>query len=213
MICARAYMQYVGISWAMSDLLLLSGGIDSTAIAFWYRPSICLTINYGQRAAKAEITSSAQVCKELGLNHVVTEVTLSQLGSGSMADGESSTHSENPEFWPFRNQFLITIGAMAAMQHNCNRILIGTVISDCQHKDGTEQFLSSMSELLVFQEGKLQLIAPSLQLNSIELINESKIPLGVLGWCHSCHTSILACGQCRGCNKHSEVMGAFGFVR
>jgi len=47
----------------MSDLLLLSGGIDSVAIAAWKRPEICLTIDYGQRSARAEIRSSMQVCK------------------------------------------------------------------------------------------------------------------------------------------------------
>jgi 7-cyano-7-deazaguanine synthase len=197
----------------MSDLLLLSGGIDSAAIAAWFLPSVCLTVNYGQRAAQAEITSSAQICKELGLAHLVKEVPIGQLGSGDMADGKASTYSENSEFWPFRNQFLITVGAMAAMQHNCDRILIGTVITDKRHQDGTEQFLSAMNELLVLQEGKLRLLAPGAQMTSVELTQQSKIPHGILGWCHSCHTGSYACGRCRGCIKHSEVMAAFGFGR
>jgi 7-cyano-7-deazaguanine synthase len=28
----------------------------------------------------------------------------------------------------------------------------------------------------------------------------------VLGWTHSCHTGPLACGQCPGCIKHSNLM-------
>lgn len=197
----------------MSDLLLLSGGIDSAAIAAWFLPSVCLTVNYGQRAAQAEITSSAQICKELGLAHLVKEVPIGQLGSGDMADGKASTYSENSEFWPFRNQFLITVGAMAAMQHNCDRILIGTVSTDKRHKDGTEQFLCAMNELLFLQEGKLSLLAPAAQLTSIELIHESKISLGILSWCHSCHIGSYACGRCRGCVKHSEVMEVIGLIR
>ena len=33
--------------------LLLSGGMDSIALAFWKRPEIAITIDYGQRAAEA----------------------------------------------------------------------------------------------------------------------------------------------------------------
>lgn len=197
----------------MSDLLLLSGGIDSSAIAAWLRPSLCLTIDYGQLAAKAEITSSAQICKELGLPHLINKVDMSQFGSGDMANREASVHSESSEFWPFRNQFLITLGAMVAMKSSCNRILIGTVVTDLRHKDGTEEFLTAMSKLLMLQEGKLRLLAPGIQLTSIELIQKSKISTGTLGWCHSCHTNNFACGQCRGCFKHSEIMSMLGCER
>lgn len=197
----------------MSDLLLLSGGLDSSAIAAWLRPSLCLTIDYGQRAAQAEITSSTQISKELGLPHIIKEVDIGEFGNGDMANGEASVHSENSEFWPFRNQFLITLGAMIAMRHNCDRILIGTVVTDKRHKDGSEQFLTAMNKLLLLQEGKLQILAPAAKLTSIELIQKSKISNGALGWCHSCHAANYACGQCRGCHKHSEIMSTFGFVR
>ncbi len=197
----------------MSDLLLLSGGVDSSAIAAWLRPSLCLTIDYGQLAAEAEITSSAQICKELQLPHLINKVDISQFGSGDMANREATIHSENSEFWPFRNQFLITLGAMVAMQHGSKRIMIGTVVTDLRHKDGTEEFLAAMNKLLMLQEGKLRLLAPAIQLTSIELIQKSKISTGTLGWCHSCHASNFACGQCRGCFKHSEIMGTFGYSR
>lgn len=197
----------------MSDLLLLSGGLDSSAIAAWLRPTLCLTIDYGQRAAQAEITSSTQICKELALPHIIMEVNIGEFGNGDMANGEASVHSKNSEFWPFRNQFLITVGAMVAMQHGCDRILIGSVVTDLRHKDGTEEFLTAMNKLLIIQEGKLSLFAPGIKLSSIELIQKSTITTGTLGWCHSCHKSNFACGQCRGCFKHSEIMGALGYGR
>lgn len=60
----------------MSDLLLLSGGIDSIALAAWLRPAECLTINYGQRPAAAEFSASAAVCKDLQLPHKLIDVPL-----------------------------------------------------------------------------------------------------------------------------------------
>jgi 7-cyano-7-deazaguanine synthase len=197
----------------MSDLLLLSGGIDSTSIAAWFRPDVCLTIDYGQRAAQAEITAAAEICRELGLNHLVKIVDVNHLGSGDMATGLSSPHSPNSEFWPFRNQFLITIAAMAALQNGCGRILIGTVKTDIRHRDGTPEFLAAMNHVMTCQEGEIRLIAPGAGFTSLDLIEKSRIVPTVLGWCHSCHTQDYACGQCRGCMKHSEIMETIGLAR
>lgn len=38
--------------------LLLSGGLDSTAIAAWQRPDVCVTVDYGQRPARGELAAS-----------------------------------------------------------------------------------------------------------------------------------------------------------
>lgn len=197
----------------MLELLLLSGGIDSIAIAAWRRPAVCLTIDYGQRPAAAELQSSAQVCLELGLRHETLEARIPALGSGSLAGDEGSPHSDHDEFWPFRNQYLITLAAMATMKWACGRILIGTVATDVRHRDGSELFLQRLRDVLQVQEGEIDLQAPALHLTSMQLIRESGVPLPTLAWSHSCHTSTLACGDCPGCRKHSEVMTSLGRSR
>lgn len=197
----------------MSDLLLLSGGVDSTAIAAWQRPAICLTINYGQRAAVAEIRASSQVCEELGLCHEVLIAHIPDLGAGDMSGRDPILHSEHSEFWPFRNQYLITLGAMAAIKHGCGSVLIGTVITDKRHMDGSQEFITSLDRILALQEGGIRLVAPAASMTSSELVRQSKISDGVLGWSHSCHTGDLACGRCRGCQKHSELMAELGWPR
>lgn len=197
----------------MSDLLLLSGGIDSTAIAAWQMPAICLTIDYGQRAAGAEIRASRQVCKELGLRHELLTARIPGLGAGDMSGRDSSLHSEHSEFWPFRNQYLITLGAMTAIKYGCGSVLVGTVITDKRHTDGSPEFITSLDRTLMLQEGSIRLSAPAASMTSAELVHHSKIPDGVLGWSHSCHTGELACGRCRGCQKHSEVMVELGWSR
>lgn len=192
----------------MSDLLLLSGGIDSTAVAAWQRPSVCLTVDYGQRTAAAEIRASRQVCKDLGLHHELLTARIPDLGAGDMAGQECSIHSPHSEFWPFRNQYLITLGAMSAMKHVCSRVLIGTVSTDKRHMDGSVGFVESIDQMLALQEGAIRLVAPALSMTSAELVIASAIPRGILGWSHSCHVGDLACGRCRGCQKHVEVMEA-----
>jgi|ERR1019366_1699608 7-cyano-7-deazaguanine synthase len=197
----------------MSEVLLLSGGIDSTALAAWRRPAYCLTIDYGQIPVSSEIAAASSVCKALGLTHEVVKIPLTQLGSGVLAGKPTSGASLNPEFWPFRNQLLVTIAAMAAISHLAVKVLIGTVASDKRHVDGSESFVLKLNELLKMQEGSITFEAPAIKYSSLELVRASKIDLGVLAWAHSCHSSNIACGHCPGCVKHSEVMHGLGWNR
>lgn len=197
----------------MSSLLLLSGGIDSICLAAQLRPAVCLTVDYGQRAADAEIKASAQVCLSLGLKHVILNVNIGALGSGQMAGEESSPMSENAEFWPFRNQFLITLAGMLALKEGCTEIVIGSVASDQRHADGSATFRQLLHHLMGIQEGGLLLNAPAADLTSEQLVEASGVSLDVLSWAHSCHTGNLACGQCPGCTKHTQVMRSMGLNR
>ena len=195
----------------MSDLLLLSGGIDSIAIAAWRRPECCLTVDYGQLPSAAEIDSAAEVCRRLGLVHDVIRVPIGQLGSGVLAGRPASEFSSHEEFWPFRNQFLLTVAAMYAARHSLQRVLIGTVRNDTRHSDGSASFVSQIAQLVAQQEGHIAILAPAIELTTVELVKLAKVDQSILGWAHSCHTSVVACGHCPGCNKHFETMRDLGW--
>ncbi len=197
----------------MHDLLLLSGGVDSIALACWKRPAVCLTVDYGQQPAIAEIAAATAVCEALSLEHIVLKVPVSSLGSGVMAGSAVSNVSEHAEFWPFRNQFLITVGAMYALKRDLRKILIGTVSTDNRHADGSDSFVRAMSSLLLLQEGSLQLDAPALYLSTQELYSLSGAKADVITWAHSCHTGDVACNWCPGCVKHSAFMQSIGHDR
>lgn len=197
----------------MRELLLLSGGVDSAALAAWRRPALALTIDYGQRPAAAEIHASQQICGALDLPHETLTASVKHLGSGVMAGQQSSPHSENEEFWPFRNQYLITLAAMVAIQRGLDAVVIGTVATDGRHRDGSAEFLQALGATLHLQEGGIALLAPAKNMTSAQLVRLSKIDHAVLAWSHSCHAAALACGDCPGCNKHSQVMGELGIPR
>ena len=195
----------------MSELLLLSGGIDSTALAAWRSPALCVTVDYGQRSAEGEILAAVQVCQDLHLSHEVLTARTSSIGCGDLVGESPSVHSPHTDFWPFRNQYLITVASMIALKRGCDTVLIGTVCTDVRHRDGSHEFLASMNHLLGMQEGNLRLYAPAANLTTEELVRRSLIQPATLAWSHSCHTGNLACGQCRGCQKHSEVTQALGW--
>lgn len=194
----------------MKTALLLSGGMDSTAIAFWKRPAIAVTIDYGQLPAPAEIRASAAVCDALGIEHRVISVDLSEFGSGDMAGRPQLEVSSLTEWWPFRNQMLITIAAMAVLRDGVTELMIGTLRTDSGHVDGTPEFVESTNRLLSMQEGGMRLTAPAIELTATDLIKASKVPWPILGWAHSCHSSEYACGECGGCRKHYRTMEAMG---
>lgn len=190
----------------MTELLLLSGGVDSAALAVLHRPQVALTVDYGQRAAPGEISAARSICAELGLRHDVVHIPIGALGSGLMAGTEPSPLSQHIEFWPFRNQFLLTIGAMHAVRHGLKRVLIGTVATDARHRDGSADFLRRANDLICEQEGGIEVLAPGLREDTATLVRRAQVPASILGWTHSCHTGPLACGQCPGCIKHSNLM-------
>ena len=195
----------------MSELLLMSGGMDSAAIAAWRRPFLCLTVDYGQKSAGAEIVASAQICHELGLKHTTIEIPCNMLGSGNMAGTAALEIAPCPEWWPFRNQLLLTFGAGIAINHNIDTLLFGTVSTDDTHADGRADFFENMNRLLAAQEGDLRILTPAIALTTAQLIKTSGIGRNLLAWAHSCHTGRYACGACRGCEKHLSVLLELGW--
>ncbi|AWN42508.1 7-cyano-7-deazaguanine synthase [Methylobacterium durans] len=186
-------------------LLLLSGGLDSAAIAAWQRPDVCLTVDYGQRPAKGEIAAAASVAHELGLRHEVVRVDLSALGLGPLAGRPSSDLARAPEWWPYRNQMLVTLAGMRFVGEGLTEILLGAINTDV-HADGRPPFLRAVDRLMHLQEGGVRVTAPASRLSALELLGVSGLPRSLLGATFSCHVMEYACGRCRGCEKHRETL-------
>ncbi|WP_414815594.1 7-cyano-7-deazaguanine synthase [Rhizobium sp. IY2] len=190
-------------------LLLHSGGLDSTALAWKLRPDVCLTVDYGQRPAQGEIRAAGSLCDLMDLDHQVLRVDLSHLGVGSLAGSVSSDVGSAPEWWPYRNQMLITLAGMRFVPQGLSEILIGAVATDV-HADGRKPFLDGIDYLMSIQEGGVRVCAPASPVDPVDLIRESGIPHELLGATFSCHVAEYPCGQCRGCEKHLMTMEELG---
>ena len=125
-----------------------------------------------------------------------------------MAATHASVHAAASDWWPYRNQLLVTLSAMKVLELGAQKSLLGTVKSDGTHRDGTPEFVAAMSQLLALQEGGLAVEAPAIALSSVELAQIAQIPLSTLAWAHSCHKADVSCGACRGCNKYFETFRA-----
>jgi 7-cyano-7-deazaguanine synthase len=194
----------------MTTAILLSGGMDSIAIAWWRRPDVAITIDYGQKAAGGEIAAATAVATELRIEHFVFRVDLAALGSGDMAGRPGLAEAPVPEWWPFRNQMLVTLAAMFGIPKVVDRLLIGCLATDGLHADGRPEFVAMMDSVLAMQEGNMRLEAPAIGMTAAALVRASGVPRQILAWAHSCHVAEQACGMCRGCQKHYETLEALG---
>ena len=188
-------------------VLLLTGGLDSTALASMLEKERALFMDYGQRPAKGEERAARAVAEALGIPLDIRRVDLSAFGHGTMSATGAAlpTARGAPEFWPYRNQMLITLAAMTYAAEPLTEIIIGTVAGDDVHPDGHPEFLDAM-DCVVSQQSGVRVVAPALGMTTLELVRKAAVPRSVLGWTFSCHTGQWACGSCRGCHKHRAVI-------
>lgn len=196
-----------------SGVLLLSGGLDSTALAHLLRPALCVVFDYGQRCGRAEKRAATAVCRALDLPLLSVRIDLTEIGAGLLLDEQPVEAAPSPEWWPFRNQLLVTAAASIALRENLNRVIIGSVATDgSRHVDGTAAFYGLLDRLISMQEGAVRVIAPALHLSTAQLLAESGLGEDILGWTVSCHRADYPCGACPGCHKRSEVLAEIGIL-
>lgn len=210
MILLLLFINYIGNLQKNNLAILLSGGMDSIALAYWKRPSHSITIDYGQKAANAEINSAKQISKELNIQHHIIKVDCSSLGSGDMNGTNSISISPITEWWPYRNQLLVTLACMKGVNLGVNKLIVGSVLTDSAHKDGTEKFYNYLADLVKYQEGAIEISCPAIEMNTKQLIEKSGIPISLLFWAHSCHTSNEPCMNCNGCKKYLYTLQSLG---
>lgn len=192
--------------------ILLSGGMDSIALAYWSRPEIAITLDYGQKAAVAEIAAATRVAKCLGMEHYILHIDCSSLGSGDLVGSKPIDDAPVTEWWPYRNQMLVTLALMKAIQLDICELMVGSVKTDAQHTDGTREFYERLSAVVEMQEGGIKVTAPAIEMTTVELVKKAGVPENILMYAHSCHTGNVPCGHCHGCNKYMYVKEQLGIL-
>lgn len=190
--------------------LLLSGGVDSICSAYNLKPEYAFTIDYGQAPAEREIFVSGVICEIMGITHRVIRVDCSDVGSGILAQRKPLDLAPSREWWPYRNQMLITLCLMQCIKLGISELHLASVKSDSFHKDGTLEFYQLISQLVEYQEGGIRIKCDTLDKFSHELVLDYDVPLEFIQLAHSCHTSNISCGSCPGCTKLIRVREELG---
>ncbi len=192
---------------APGTVLLLSGGLDSAALAMMIRPALTVFIDYGQTPREAEARAARAVAAHLALPFTAIQLPLRELGGGLMHDDTPLPDAPSPEWWPFRNQFLATAGAAVALRHGLSAVALASVRGDGdRHVDGSLPFYTQLDAVMKMQEGGVAVIAPAIHLSTVELLCEVKAERPLIGWTVSCHRANEPCGDCPGCWKRELVL-------
>src|ERR1700738_53761 len=144
--------------------VLMSGGMDSISIAWWKRPDIAFFVDYGQKASAAEESAGRAACDVMQIRHEVIRADCSMLGSGNMSDFAPHPMAPMPEWWPFRNQLILTLAGSAALRVGANQLMMGALKTDGEHADGRPEFIDAISRLMAMQEGCISVTAPAIRL-------------------------------------------------
>jgi 7-cyano-7-deazaguanine synthase len=218
-------MQEVRSTRMSRQLLLLSGGLDSTVAAFesvkaGYDLS-CITFNYGQTTYKKERECAEKVADILGVkNHVIMDLPFfKDFGQIAMIDGNVFLEFENRNlaYVPFRNGIMISIAAAYAETHDIPEILLCTHRSDRICPDVSPQFMAALTEAInigVKTDMRITVRSPFHDLTKGEVVLKGyqlNVPFG-LSW--SCYNSNeLHCGKCMNCIDRMQAFKEAGEIR
>lgn len=202
------------------NLVLLSGGIDSTTALFWAlefgKQTSALTFDYGQRH-RVEIRAAKRTAERLKIPHTVLQVNLEQIGGSALTDPSiaiprieniSQIKEELPATYvPFRNGIFLAMAAAWAETRQVTGIVCGfNVIDSPNYPDTGEAFVKAMEKAInagtgaALGKGKMQILAPFLHKSKAEIIKQG-LALGAdYSYSISCYGgSDIPCLQCSSC--------------
>lgn len=213
----------------MKCIVLLSGGLDSSvSLAYALRENkveLCLTMDYGQRAAKKEIGASAALADYYKLNHKVIElpflqqITITALVNstrdipdltGKALDDRTSAEESALAVWvPNRNGLFINIAACFAETLACELIIAGFNKEEAKtFPDNSFPFVKSMNEALTHStKNKVKVLSYTQRLDKagiVRLGQRLQIPWQFIWSCY--FGGEAACGKCESCQRFQRAM-------
>jgi 7-cyano-7-deazaguanine synthase len=209
----------------MKAVLILSGGLDSTVLAYYAKQRlnieelILVTFNYGQRHIK-EIESAAKTAKALGAEHKIIDISFikEMLKGNSLTDnidvpeGHYEEEQMSITVVPNRNAVMLTLAYTLACTSNADVLLIGAHGGDhFIYPDCRPEFIDSLNTALSL--GTLGHKNESLCIKAA-FINMSKTDIVYLGssigvpfentW--TCYKGLENhCGKCGSCVERKEA--------
>jgi 7-cyano-7-deazaguanine synthase len=179
----------------INALILLSGGIDSTALVYYYISQKyrvkALFVDYGQISNRNELKSA----RNISHYYDIELITLKFSSQQKFLDGEIQG----------RNAFLV----MAALLSNPTAkglVAIG-IHSGTFYYDCSELFVKSINSVLNgYTSGQLTLDAPFIKWDKRMIFNfcsENSVPIDLT---YSCENGTdIPCGKCRSCLDRSAL--------
>ncbi len=212
----------------MRAVCLLSGGMDSTTLAYIAREMgygiLALHFNYGQRTEQKERacarTIASLLCTEEFLE--VDLSYLSQFGSSSLTDHSIPVDQYRAErsgipntYVPFRNANLLAIATSYAESRAADAVFIGVQSQDYSgYPDCRPAFIEAFQAVIdagTRDETSIRLITPFIRMTKREILAEGlrlHVPYEHTWSCYQYDDR--ACGTCGSCHFRREAFSSLG---
>lgn len=214
----------------VKSIVLLSGGLDSTvALKKSVDTSdvvLCLTFDYGQRAALKEAKAAAEMSSIYGIKHELIELPwlkeitktalvckdekIPELSADELdGAGGKTTESAKSVWVPNRNGVFINIAASFCEALGAELIITGFNIEEAAtFPDNSPEFIEAINSSLGYSTlSKVKLLSPTSSLNKEEIVRlamEINAPLELLWSCYDGGDKM--CGSCESCMRLERAL-------
>ena len=200
-------------------VVVYSGGMDSFTLLHKVKQQgfevFALSFNYGQRHA-VELTVAANVCKNLGINHKVVDISSinSLIGGSSLTsdidvpEGHYEEESMKATVVPNRNMILLSLAAGYAVSIESNKVFYGAHSGDhAIYPDCRPEFVNRMNDVCkIANYEEVEIVTPYLDQTKIQILADGlAMNLDYL-YTWTCYNGReKSCGKCGACQERLEA--------
>ena len=215
----------------MKSIVLFSAGLDS-AVAFKKaydicEEVICLTFDYGQRAAPKETACAKNICDIFGVEHHVIRLpwfddfNSALTGKGDVPtpdtedldDIEKSLETAKAVWVPARNMVFLSIAASFAENYDFDLITTGLDEEEAvTFPDNSKEFIDLFNRAMEYGTlNKPTIHAPLAELSKTDIVKfgvEIDAPMKYSWSCY--HAGAKPCGECESCKRRARAFLSAG---
>lgn len=201
-------------------VLLASGGMDSTVLAYWLvrrkTEFIPLFLQYGQHCWENELATLKRLLPEVVVDDLkIVDISDVYRGSPSRMIVEADLWSEDVSaddlYLPYRNLLFLSLGVAFAQARNCTQVFSAFINSNhAKEIDCSTEFFARLAG--VFSDyGAVEIVMPFRDMSKSEVAKigiDLQVPIGRT---YSCQVSSkIACGVCPNCVDRLEALANIG---
>ncbi|MCO1600365.1 7-cyano-7-deazaguanine synthase QueC [Desulfosporosinus nitroreducens] len=215
----------------MAGIVLLSGGLDSTvALALYLEKGsidLALTIDYGQRASRNEISASRKIAEFYNIAHQVIPIPFLQEQTHSalvnrsenlplieynkLDDLEGQALESARQVWvPNRNGLFLNIAAVFGENMGDHPVIITGFNREeaATFPDNSLDFIEAVNRCLAFStQNNVTVFSPTSIYEKKEIVREGlrlNVPFNYIWSCYESGNKV--CGQCESCQRLKRAL-------